>query len=108
MTTGVAPISQANTRTPASPATPSDATAKLASQDVFLKLLVAQISHQNPLQPADGLQFISQLAQFTSLEQQMQMKQDLRAIRDALEPAAQAAAPSANPEGVDPKNLFEL
>lgn len=35
----------------------------------FLKLLVAQLQHQDPLNPADPTEFTSQLAQFGQLEQ---------------------------------------
>ncbi len=38
-------------------------------KDAFLKLLVAQLSHQDPLKPMDGTQMITQLAQFSALEQ---------------------------------------
>jgi flagellar basal-body rod modification protein FlgD len=40
-------------------------------KDAFMKLLVAQISHQNPLKPMDDTAFVSQLAQFSALEQTM-------------------------------------
>ncbi len=40
-------------------------------QDSFLKLLVAQMQHQDPLNPQGNEQFMAQLAQFTSLEQLM-------------------------------------
>ena len=40
-------------------------------QDAFMKLLVAQISHQDPLKPMDDTAFVSQLAQFSALEQSM-------------------------------------
>jgi len=38
-------------------------------KDAFLKLLVAQLSHQDPLKPMDGTEFVTQLAQFTAVEQ---------------------------------------
>jgi flagellar basal-body rod modification protein FlgD len=38
-------------------------------KDAFMKLLVAQISHQNPLKPMDDTAFVAQLAQFSALEQ---------------------------------------
>lgn len=40
-----------------------------ADKDTFLKLLVAQMKNQDPLQPQDSAQFMAQLAQFSSLEQ---------------------------------------
>ena len=57
----------------------------LADKDTFLKLLVAQLSHQNPLDPADGLQFVTQLAQFTQLEHSAVMREDLDAIKSTLD-----------------------
>jgi flagellar basal-body rod modification protein FlgD len=37
----------------------------------FLRLLVTQLRHQDPLEPLDAQDFASQLAEFTALEQQM-------------------------------------
>jgi flagellar basal-body rod modification protein FlgD len=53
-------------------------------RDAFLKLLVTQLQHQDPLQPqADG-EFIAQLAQFSSLEQLTHIQQTLTDIGAAL------------------------
>lgn len=41
----------------------------MMAKDEFLKLLVTQLSHQDPMQPMESHQFASQLAQFSSLEQ---------------------------------------
>lgn len=73
---------------------------KLADKTTFLQLLVAQLRYQDPSQPADGLQFVTQLAQFTTLEQQLQMTADLSAIRALLAAQAANATNSQNSNGV--------
>lgn len=55
------------------------------TKNMFLQLLVAQIKNQDPMSPTDGVQFLTQLAQFQQLEQSMNMGQDLSAIRTDLE-----------------------
>src|SRR5689334_10542912 len=40
----------------------------VADQDMFLKLLVAQLKYQDPTNPADSTQFLAQTAQFTQVE----------------------------------------
>jgi len=42
-------------------------------KDAFLKLLVAQLKYQDPQNPADSTQFMSQTAQFTLVERMDQM-----------------------------------
>jgi flagellar basal-body rod modification protein FlgD len=44
-------------------------TARTVTQDDFLKLLIAQLQNQNPLQPMDNQEFAAQLATFNSLGQ---------------------------------------
>lgn len=65
--------------------TPQKSTSTLASKDTFLQLLVAQMRNQDPLQPTDGVQFLSQLAQFSNLEQSIQIDQDVVAVREAID-----------------------
>lgn len=50
---------------------------RLASGVDFFKLLSAQLSAQNPLEPMDDTQFIGQLTQQTQLQQSLEMNQRL-------------------------------
>lgn len=55
----------ASTTGTSSPA--ASATSQL-DQDTFLKLMVAQLRNQDPMNPTDSSEFLAQTAQFTSLE----------------------------------------
>ena len=59
-------------------------------KDSFMKLLVTQLSNQDPMSPSDPTQFVSQLAQFTSLEQLVGLNEGLNILA-----MTQAAATSA-------------
>jgi flagellar basal-body rod modification protein FlgD len=48
--------------------------------DSFLKLLVAEMSHQDPLNPTDSTQYISQFASFSSVEQAIQTNKKLDSL----------------------------
>ena len=50
----------------------------LANENTFLQLLVAQIKNQDPTNPTDSVQFLSQLAQFSQLEQLIGIRQELK------------------------------
>src|SRR5262245_66299112 len=39
----------------------------------FMKILLTQLQYQDPLKPMDNQQFMSQIAQFTTLEQSQQL-----------------------------------
>lgn len=71
----------------------------LGNEQTFLQLLVAQLQYQDPLQPADGTQFVTQLAQFSDLEQQIGSHQDLDAIKQVLTASSPAAIPTATDTG---------
>ena len=55
-------------------------TSNMGKQD-FLKLLVAQLQHQDPLQPMNNTDFVAQLAQFSSLEQQITSNENLSLLQ---------------------------
>ncbi len=44
-----------------------DANAELVNSETFLSLLVAEMTHQDPLEPTSNTEFVSQMAQFTQL-----------------------------------------
>lgn len=53
--------------------------ANIGIQD-FLKILTAQLNHQDPLKPVDNQEFVAQIAQFTSLEQSRQQNAKLEQL----------------------------
>jgi flagellar basal-body rod modification protein FlgD len=55
------------------------AATQIGIQD-FLKILVAQLSNQDPLKPMDNQEFVTQLAQFTSLQQTQEMNDKLSSL----------------------------
>lgn len=54
------------------------------SKDLFLKLMVAQLRNQNPLNPVDGVDFLAQLSQISGVEQMIQMRKELEGIHSLL------------------------
>ena len=47
------------------------------SKNMFLQLMVAQLQNQDPMNPTDSTQFVTQLAQMQQLEQSVNMGQDV-------------------------------
>lgn len=45
-----------------------DATENMVSSDTFLSLLVAEMTNQDPMEPTSNTEFVTQMAQFTSLQ----------------------------------------
>jgi len=64
----------------------------LANKEVFLQLLIAQIKNQDPSKPGDSIQYLTQLSQFTGVEQLVDIKNQLKTMNEkiaALDAAAQ-------------------
>ncbi len=66
MTTPLSGTTQASATTAAAGA--SNAAATGFDKDTFMKLLVAQLKYQNPMQPQDNNQYMSQMAVFAQVE----------------------------------------
>ena len=75
-----------------STSTTPGATKSLANKEVFLQLLVAQLKNQDPTKPADGVEFITQLAQFTQLEESMSLRQSVDDIKATIQKAVSGAS----------------
>jgi flagellar hook assembly protein FlgD len=70
---------------PTAPTTPSASTNPIApdqltDKNTFLKLLMAQVRNQDPLNPTDSTQFIGQLVQFSQLEQLLGINQGVQSL----------------------------
>jgi flagellar basal-body rod modification protein FlgD len=61
---------------------PTDKQKDVVNQAEFMKLLVAQLANQDPLNPLDSANFSAQLAQFSSLEQLTQINAKLDAANE--------------------------
>ncbi|HAG52529.1 MAG TPA: hypothetical protein DCL21_01960 [Alphaproteobacteria bacterium] len=89
--------------------TSKDKNQAIADFDTFLQLLTAQLANQDPLNPQDGTEFTSQLAQFSSLEQQINTNEYLEALVKAQPDTKQTEAMSyIGKEILVPGNKFAL
>jgi flagellar basal-body rod modification protein FlgD len=53
-------------------------------KEEFLKILITQLSHQDPTQPMQDKEFISQMAQFSSLEQMTNVSAEISKVAALL------------------------
>ena len=97
-----------NSSSPA-PAAASSATSNASSstglgasaptEGVFLQLLVSQLQNQDPLNPTDSTTFVTQLAQFSELEQVIAIRGDTDTLAtDATAAVGSGAPPTTNPD----------
>lgn len=69
-------------------AVPSKDSATMGKEQ-FLTILIAQLKNQDPLAPMDNSQFTAQMAQFSSLEQLMNMSTQLTQMNASMGSASQ-------------------
>ncbi|WP_186577468.1 flagellar hook assembly protein FlgD [Aquibacillus kalidii] len=55
-------------------------TSSTMGKEEFLKILMAQLQNQDPLNPMEDKEFISQMASFSSLEQMMNMSNSISSL----------------------------
>lgn len=61
-------------------------------KDDFIKILITQLTHQDPSAPMEDKEFIAQMAQFSSLEQMTNMAQDFSKLANVLSGTEASAA----------------
>jgi len=94
-------ISQADASNASANASSTSSAAELSSTDAlgdestFLQLLVAQIQNQDPTQPMDSSTFLTQLAEFSQVEQLIGIRQDVQ----ELDPTTSSATSSSSTSG---------
>ncbi|MFO1209785.1 MAG: flagellar hook capping FlgD N-terminal domain-containing protein [Amaricoccus sp.] len=79
--------SAASTKSAATAAATTSSTDSAASAgdfQTFLTLLTTQMKNQDPLKPMDSTEFVSQLASFSAVEQQVKTNDRLQGILDAV------------------------
>ncbi len=62
--------------------TPASGTNNKLGKDTFLKLLITQLQNQDPLNPMEDREFISQMAVFSQLEQTIQIHETMKELAD--------------------------
>ena len=70
-------------------------------KDDFLKLLITQLSYQDPTSPMDDKEFIAQMAQFSTLEQMTGMAADFAKITSMISGSEASASLGRNVEIAD-------
>ena len=96
MTTTPASGAAAATDPAASPSAQTSATSASTrnqlGQDAFLQLLLSELQNQDPTQPMDDTQFISQLATFSSLQTLNHIDASMTAVESSLQTLNQLVA----------------
>ena len=71
-------------------------------KDAFLKLLVTELRHQDPTQPMENKEFISQMAQFSALEQMTNVNKSVQQLNKTSRSAEAYSLLGKNVKAFDP------
>lgn len=102
-------VSYLNTGLAEEPATRGVQPQQELGKDAFMQLLISQLAYQDPLEPMENTEFISQLAQFSALEQQQNIAAGIQLL--ALSQTASTNSQMVNLIGkrvLTPGNHFSL
>jgi flagellar basal-body rod modification protein FlgD len=80
----LSPVTDATSIADTASSTDAKAQKAVLEKDAFLKLLVAQLQHQDPLAPTEGTEFVAQLSQFAMVEQAIAQSAKLDVISAQL------------------------
>jgi flagellar basal-body rod modification protein FlgD len=76
-------------------------------KDDFLKLLITQLSYQDPTAPMQDKEFIAQMAQFSSLEQMTTMASDFAKLTAMISGSEASQALGKNVELIEGENVVQ-
>ena len=82
MATGTSSVTAASGASTA--ASSAGSTQALISNDEFLQILIAQLQNQDPLNPTDANQFVTELAQMTQVQSLQSMQSSLQSLSSSL------------------------
>jgi flagellar basal-body rod modification protein FlgD len=99
MASAVNPVTGSSASTGASTTPSLTGGVPAPTEEMFLQLLVAQLQNQDPLNPTDSTTFVSQLAQFSELEQVMAIRGDTDTLATDATAASTAASTTPSTTG---------
>ncbi|MDR1586901.1 MAG: flagellar hook assembly protein FlgD [Treponema sp.] len=76
-------------------------------KDDFLKILITQLSYQDPTAPMEDKEFIAQMAQFSSLEQMTSMAADFAKLTALITGTEASSALGKSVELLDGENVIQ-
>ena len=87
--------------------TPGRVAQQNLGKDEFLKILITQLSHQDPTAPMQDKEFIAQMAQFSALEQMTSMANDFAKLTRMISTTEASASLGKNVELLEGDQLIQ-